>query len=299
MRSLGLIVFGIAVAATPIFSQAPAGTRPSFEVASIKPGTPGLRESPVNQPGRFAANNVSLRMMIGFAYSLRDFQIAGGPSWVTSDRWSIEAKAEEGSKFSTTGPPEPGKTSSVGLALQSLLEDRFALTSHRETRDVPVYALVIDKDGSKLKGVDPPSLPTPGQTPAQPPRPGPGGALPANFTPQPGAVMVGPGLILASAVTMAQMVSVLNRGIDRPIVDRTDLKGFFNVRLQFAAENAPGVATGVAPTDGPPGIPLPATEPQGPSIFTALQEQLGLKLESTKAPVEVMVIDSVRKPTEN
>src|SRR5437762_10379305 len=123
MRSLGIIVFGIAVAATPIFSQAPAGTRPSFEVASIKSGTAGLRESLVNQPGRFAANNVSLRMMIGFAYSLRDFQIAGGPSWVTSDRWSIEAKAEEGSKFSTTGPPEPGKTSSVGLALQSLLED--------------------------------------------------------------------------------------------------------------------------------------------------------------------------------
>jgi uncharacterized protein (TIGR03435 family) len=207
----------------------------------------------VNQPGRFAANNVSLRMMIGFSYSLRDFQISGGPSWISSDRWSIEAKAEEGSKFSTTGPPEPGKVSPVGLALQSLLEDRFALTTHRETRDVPVYALVIDKDGSKLKGVDPPSSPKAGQTPAQPPRPAPGGALPANFMPQPGAVMAGPGLILASAVTMAQLVTVLNRGIDRPIVDRTDLKGFFNVRLQFAPENTPGVAVGAAPTDGPPG----------------------------------------------
>ena len=102
--------------------------------------------------------------------------------------------------------------------------------------------------------------------------------------------MAGPGLILASAVTMAQVANVLTGRVGRPVVDRTNLRGYFNVRLSFAPETAPG---------GQAVAPATASDPVGSSIFTSVQEQLGLKLESTKAPAEVIVIDSVRKPTEN
>ena len=99
--------------------------------------------------------------------------------------------------------------------------------------------------------------------------------------------MAGPGMMLASAVTMAQIVIVLNRAVDRPIVDRTNLKGYFNMRVQFASDAAV------------PAAPADSTDPAGPSIFTAIQEQLGLKLEPAREAMEVLVIESVQRPTEN
>jgi uncharacterized protein (TIGR03435 family) len=257
-----------------LLSQVAADRKPAFEVASIKASTPGLRESMLNQPGRFAVNNLTLRQLIGFAYRPANSQvpqIAGGPDWIAGDQWTIEARVADGDP--AAGPEI------TALRLQSLLEDRFALKLHREMREQAVYALVVDKNGVKMATVDPPS-PAAGPAPPPPaPRPGPGGTLPADFMPRPGGIMAGPGVILASAVTMTQIANTLNRAVDRPIVDRTDLKGYFNMRLQFAPEPGPDVA--------------------GPSIFTAVQEQLGLKLESSKNAMEVLVIDSVQKPTEN
>jgi len=258
----------------------------TFDIASIKPGSPDVRESLNTQPnGRFVATSVTLKMLIGYAYSVREIQ--GGPSWVASDRWTIEAKAAEG-LILPSGPPEFGKPTSLGVALQSLLADRFALKVHRETKDVPAFDLVIDKARFKLTAVDPPPSATPGQVPAAPPppRPGPDGKLPADFMPVPGRIMAGPGVILASAVTMSQIANVLTGRVGRPVVDKTELKGYFNLRLEFAPEAAPGASS--APGDS-----------SGASIFAAIQEQLGLKLESTKVPMDSIVIDSVQKPTEN
>jgi uncharacterized protein (TIGR03435 family) len=146
-------------------------------------------------------------------------------------------------------------------------------------REQSVYALVVDKNGVKMPTVDPPPPATGTAPPPPAPRVGAGGTLPADFMPRPGGIMAGPGVILASAVTMTQIANTLNRAVDRPIVDRTDLKGYFNMRLQFAQDPGPDAVS--------------------PSIFTAVQEQLGLKLESSKNAMEVLIIDSVQKPAGN
>jgi uncharacterized protein (TIGR03435 family) len=270
-----------------LLSQAASGRKPAFEVMSIKASTPGLRESMSNQPGRFIANNLTLRQLIAFAYRPANSQVPqleGGPNWIADDQWTIEARVADGD--SAAGPEV------TALRIQSLLEDRFALRLHREMREQPVYALVVDKNGLKMPVVDPPPALAEQTPPPAPPRPGPGGTLPANFMPIPGRIMAGPGLILASAVTMTQIANALNRTVDRPIVDRTDLKGYFNMRVQFTPDSAQGRGA----LDAAPG---PANDSAGPSIFTAVQEQLGLRLEASKNAMEVLVIDSVQKPTEN
>jgi uncharacterized protein (TIGR03435 family) len=295
------IALGIVVAATPIFSQAPAEAKPSFEVASIKPSMPGARQRITIQPGgRFVADGVPLRLLIAIAYHLQAFQMSGGESWMTSDQWSIEAKAEEVSVIPPWAPPYIPEV--MALRLQSLLEDRFALKTHRETREFQVYTLTVSKNGSKITAADPPQA-TPGQPGLPPPgtRPplGPDGAMPASFAPPPGATLAGPGTILASAIPMDQIVMLLGRLTDRPVIDKTGLTGYFNVKLQFAPETAGGKAFGAGPAGGSPLAPPTTSDPAGPSIFTAVQEQLGLKLEPAKEPVEVLVIDSVQKPSEN
>jgi bla regulator protein blaR1 len=295
----------IGAVAIPLQSQAPS--KPSFEVASVKPSAGagnfmGIGRAP---GGRFTANNVPLRFLIQNAYRVRDFQVIGGPSWMASERWDVEAKAEEGSIPAPSGPPDPNVADPMSIRLQSLLEERFQLKLHRETRELPIYTLTIVKDGLKMKSVEAPPRLVPGQAPPgpSPPPPPPGGGLPANFTPAPGSVMMSPGRLLGSAMTMTQLVNSISGLLGRSIVDKTELKGYFDVRLQFAPESAPGSSgpVGPAPGGGPPiaGPPAGASDPAGPSIFTAVQEQLGLRLESTRGPVEVLVIDSVQKPTEN
>jgi uncharacterized protein (TIGR03435 family) len=262
-------------------SQAPRGTLPSFEVASIKPSPDGGRESLLTQPGRFVASNVTLKMIIGFAYRLRPYELVGGPSWIEKDKWTIEARAEG----ADSGPQ------ATALRLQALLQDRFALKTHGERRELPVYVLTVSKGGSKLTVVDPPPQQVPGQAAPLPPPPvRPDGTLPTNFMPVPGRTVVGPGLILASAVNMAEIVRVLTGQVGRPVVDQTNLGGYYNVRLRFAPETA---------ANGFSAATRAATDPSGPSIFTAVQEQLGLRMESGNAPFEIMVIDSAERPTAN
>jgi uncharacterized protein (TIGR03435 family) len=286
-----LVVLGIAGAATPISSQAPAKDKPSFDVASIRPSVPGTHQGIAIQPGgRFVANGIPLRLLIAIAYHLQAFQMSGGESWMTNDQWSIEAKTAEGTVDPpSAAPPYMGVPNSMAVRLQSLLEDRFALKTHRETRELRVYALTVSTGGSKLKVADPPPQATSGQQSAPPPgspqQAQPGGARPANFAPPPGSVLAGPGTIVGSAVTMDQTVTLLSRvrPIGRPVIDKTGLKGYFNISLQYDPETAD-------PT---------TSETVSPSIFTAIQEQLGLKLESTQEPAEFLVIDSGQKPSEN
>jgi uncharacterized protein (TIGR03435 family) len=294
-KTLSLIVLGMAVVAIPLLSQAPGAARPSFEVASVKPSDPGQRGSSImNQPGgRLVIRAVPLRALITFAYRVRDFQISGGPGWVTTDRWDMEARAEEGSITPPNGPPDPNTPDAMAIRLQSLLEDRFQLKFHRETRDLPIYELSLAKGGLKLKLSE-------DQTPYQPPERGAppppplqrGGAMP-RFS-----MRMGRGNLEGVAMDIPNIVQAFSSQLGRTVVDKTGLKGLYDFKLQWTPDTvAQGGPGGLAGPGGPEAAP--PIDPNGPSIFTAIQEQLGLKLDSTKGPVEVLVIDNVRKPTEN
>jgi len=259
--------------------------RPSFEVASIKPSNSSdgrimFRNTP---GGRFSTQGTPLRLLIGDAYRVRDSQISGGPSWINTERWDIEAKAESGAGLS------PGQ---IQLMLQSLLAERFQLKLHTETRELPIYELMVAKNGPKLKSVPPPERPTPG---AALPPPVPGGPLP------PGAFKIGRGEIEAASATLANLIQALSQQLGRTIIDKTGLTGNFDIKRNWTPDPGQtlGGPFGSVPVPVGPDVGPPPADPNGPSLFTAIQEQLGLRLESTKGPVEVLVIDSVERPSEN
>jgi uncharacterized protein (TIGR03435 family) len=256
---------------------------PTFEVASIKPSKSGeqgtyLRRQP---GGLFRATNATLRALIASAY-LNQFppkgeRIFGGPSWIDTEHFDIDAKSE--------GDPSRKE---VNLMAQALLEDRFKLVVH-----LPIYALVLSKAGKTgpqlTKHSDDAKCTDPAAGP--PPPPNPGESVPAFCG---GFFMIPGGSALretGNRITMDMLVQFLGQSVDRTVVDRTGLSEVFDFTLEFAPELGPGSQTGATGGASDPSAP--------PSIFTALQEQLGLKLESQKGPVEVFVIDHVEQPSEN
>jgi len=208
-------------------------------------------------------------MLVGLAYRLQEFQISGGPGWIGSDRFDVEGKA---------GNPK-ADPDQVRLMLQSLLEDRFKLKLHRETKESSVYALVVGKDGPKIKlsSDQGPEI---------------NGPAPPGAGPNHGAMRFGAGSLTGNAVTLSLFARLLSQQLDRIILDKTNLTGRFDIQLHWT----PGV--GEVPYD-PSGYTLPPSDSSGPSVLAAIQEQLGLRLESIKAPVEIVVIDSVEKPSGN
>jgi uncharacterized protein (TIGR03435 family) len=242
---------------------AQAQPRPAFEVASIKPGDPNSRQFGIGVRGSlFIATNASLKRMIGFAYDVRDHQISGGPKWLDSDRLSIEAKP-------SAIPFSLERMEPLKLMLQSLLEERFKFAFHRETKVEPVYELVVAKGGPRLKENS---------------APGPDGRV--------GLFGKGRGDLTATAMPIAVLAGALSQRMGRSVIDKTGLSGKYDFTLLYTPDdNAPGSRD---ERDA-----APAPDPSGPSIFTALQEQLGLKLESAKGPVEVLVIDHAEKPDAN
>ena len=289
------IVLGIAIVAIPILSQAPAGGRPSFDVASIKVHPPPLTRIIVTMPpGRFVAEGFSLKMLVGRAYGVPDLRVLGGPNWAASERYDIEAKAE--------GTIAQGQ---LPLMLQSLLEGRFQLKAHKETRELPVYDLVVARGGSKMKLSEDQTPPAPVPPPTAGDRgagargaaPGPGGRggpFPGGPLPR-GAFFGGRGSLQATAAQLSTLVNFLTNQLGRPVYDKTGLTGLFDIKLDWT----PGAEQATLPFGPNPDAPPPPADASGPSLFTALQEQLGLRLESTKGPVDVIVIDSAQKPTEN
>jgi uncharacterized protein (TIGR03435 family) len=277
-----------ALLAIPLLCQPQQESKPSFEVSSVKPSSPTQQGGMELQPnGRFVAYAVTVRNLLTTAYRVRNFQIVGGPGWIETDRFDVEARAEEGSIRPSSGFPDPNVPGPMETRIQSLLEDRFQLKAHRETRELPVYELTAAKGGSKMKLSDDQTVVQ--RKPGDPPPPLPrGGGLPR------GALRAGRGNMEANAIPFANFVSALSGMIGRTIVDKTGLTGFYDIKLQWSPDSAPA-ANAAAPA-------APETQPvdsNGPSIFTALQEQLGLKLESAKGPVAVIVIDSIEKPSQN
>ena len=267
---------GILVATGLVHSQTATTARPEFAVTSVKPNRTGCCTSGGVGNGGGGGKNVTLKELIGFTYRIQQFQLSGGPPWIGSDRYDIEGKAED----------PKADFEQLRLMLRSLFEARFKLKVHRETKESPAYALVVGKGGPRVKlSSDQASQDV-------------NGPAPAGAGPNRGAVRIGVGNLVGNAVTLSWFASMLSPRLDRLVIDKTNLTGRFDIRLQWApspGESLFGVPTEIIDMNG---ITV-RLDPSGPSIFSAIQEQLGLKLESTKAPVELLVIDHVEKPSEN
>ncbi len=305
MRKLLLLVTGLsaivavglpsparlrAQAQAPAAADAPAN--PVFEVASVKQNRSGEGFIRVGMApgGRFTATNVPLRQLIQLAYQIQPFQIVGGPNWIASDRFDIVAKAA-----GDVPPPTPGVAGPMQLMMRTLLADRFKLTLHNEQREMPIYALVLAKADGKLgpqlksSTTDCAALMGAAARRGGPPPP------PSFNEPMQCGMRVFPGALSAGGFPLSQLTQFLSSTVQRIVVDRTGLTGNFDLNMTWTPDQMPQ-----GRGDPPPGAPpLPAIDPNGPSIFTAVQEQLGLKLESTKAPVDVLVIDRAEHPTED
>jgi uncharacterized protein (TIGR03435 family) len=275
----------VALAVIAVMTVMGQTARPQFEAASVKPtgDRGGGRVRPM--PGRIVASG-PLSVLMQAAYGVQPFQIAGAPEWVKWDGYGIDAR--------TSGKPDRAQ---MFLMLQSLLEERFRLRIHRESREMPVYALAPGRGGLKLppprdgicsEDAESQPLPEPGarmQPPGVGSRPAPRcGGLNVTLEPE-GARMLG------GKVPMSEFARVLSRVLDRTVRDQTGFSGVFDVKLDFQ----PDETTPVFPPPPPGTIPA---ETAAPSIFTAVQ-QLGLRLESAKGPVEVLVIDHVERPSAN
>ena len=251
----------------------------AFEVISIKPNAAADNRVMIRMApgGRFTATGVPVRVLISQAFNVRDFQITGGPGWLSSDRFDVNAKAPDG--VGERVPPEI-----LRPMLQAMLVEPFQLKTHTESKEMPVYSLVQGKGGPKLKVSE------------TPPPTGPGGGGPGG---RPQMMRMGRGQLSANGGTMKAFAQQLSQILGRPVTDNTGLDGFYDIELEFTPEPGQG---GGGPGGGgvppPPGA-IPQSDTNGPSIFTAVQEKLGLKLESSKGPVDILVIDSISKPTEN
>jgi uncharacterized protein (TIGR03435 family) len=255
-----------ALTATSVLAQAYA-----FEAASVKPArsdNPSFQGVSRPPGGRFTAVSAPLRFLILYAYRLQGDQLVGAPDWIANERFDIVAKMEGDPPSIVTTGPDP-----IRLATQRLLADRFGLLVHRETRELDIYALTMARPagqpGRALK-------PSPDDCAVMAARAR--ASAPRTDGPVPFVCgqNVGPGRIRFAGYPISQFANGLSQMVGRAIVDRTGLTGNWAFELTYAPE--------------------PSPDSDEPSLFTAIQEQLGLKLEATKGPVEVLVIDRVERP---
>ena len=277
------------------------GMAQEFEVASIKQNTSCANRptQSIPSPGRFTLECQTVKSLIQVAYgALADgvsfnrkmLDVTGGPGWMESDRYDIAAKAEGAARVEQMGGP----------MMRALLEDRFKLKVHRESKESSVYFLEVGKGGSKLVRTKEGSCvpidlnhlqrPTPGETP-----PNYCGNTRVRRKGTVGMVMT----LDANGISLADLTGGPLHGLSgRPVIDKTELEGLFNVHMEFTPEGAMG-GMGGREGAGANGAPAPPVDPGAPSIFTAVQEQLGLKLVPGKGPIDVLVVDHLERPSEN
>jgi uncharacterized protein (TIGR03435 family) len=235
----------------------------SFDVASVRNGDPSFRGMSMHvSPSGFNVTNVTLKFLIQYAWDVKKFQILGGPGWIGSDLFTIEAKSDNGQDVDFDHADSESYRAfaeRLHLKVRSLLADRFTLRLHREQRVMPVYELVLAAGGPKLS----PS---------------------AN---EQEGLTSGPGLLKGSGVRASTIASGLSDATERVVIDRSGLSGYYDYTLKWTPEMASGTEPQAPQKDG------------GVSLFTAVQEQLGLKLKAAKGPVEVLVIDGAEKPAAN
>jgi uncharacterized protein (TIGR03435 family) len=283
----------IAVAAAVAAAVVPAtvAQSPRFDAASVKINKErtggGIRLQP---GGRYEFGNMTLRSLIGSAYQRFAFdgrQVIGGPAWLDTERFDIIAQTGSG-----TPPTDPdGFPGPLFAMMRALLEERFKVAVHNEAREQPTYLLVpVRRDGRLGSGITRLESGCPaamkqmnaGERPA--PRPGRGPDC---------SLGGGPGRLQGNAISLEIFARALSNEVGRHVVDKTGIIGDFDIDLTFAPEFSPGRRG-----DPPPDAAALAAGDR-PSIFTAVQEQLGLKLESSRGPVDVLVVDRAEMPTEN
>jgi len=309
MKQLTLALLGIALTACGIQAQEKTSQAPpAFEVASVKPSSPNpgspLGMLPVAMPapnGRFTATNMPLRLLVRMAYGVQDFQIDGGPSWQMSQRFDITAKAEDGS---------PATMVAMLPMLKALLVDRFKLKVHTETRAMAVSSLVVAREdgklGPKLKPTtsDCSNAEAENKKLAEAVLKGGPGAL-AGMMPKPGetrkcAMMpsMSPGGfgMIADGQPISLIAQLLTQATGRIVTDKTGLTGLYDWEIRFDPQIMIQIAS-QAGVNLPAGVAPPQSD--SPSLLTALREDLGLKLNSERGPVEILVIDSAEMPEAN
>jgi uncharacterized protein (TIGR03435 family) len=266
---------GVALSPQSVLVQSVTAARPAFEVASIKPNPSGDRRGTTwfGPGGAFTATNTTLRALIETAYQIapRKGFVTGGPAWLDSNRFDIAVKAEAGAI--APGELDREGVDTMKLMLQTLLDARFNLRLRRETKDLPIYELLASKRGPKLtKTVEPDC------------------SRPVSLCHR---LQGGSGRgIDGHAVEMQDLATFLTSFTDRVVHDKTGIKGYFDIRTTGWSDpnRRPDAGVGVA------GRPEEVLDPSGPSVFTVLEEQLGLRLLATKGPVETFVIERAERP---
>jgi uncharacterized protein (TIGR03435 family) len=245
-----------------------------FEVASVRPAASNTVGSTIQglPGGRLNIRNMSLKEIIVVAWRIQPFQVAGAPAWLDSAHYDISAKSGDGAN-----------QSDLTLMLRALLVDRFHLKFHRETKELPIYSLVIAKKHGELgpgltESTDRDCTTDPSSRSVVEAR--------KLFGLQCGEMAAYGGQIRAVSIPLDRLTPRLSRLMDREVVNKTGLTANFNIHLEWTPER-------------PQGDALSPPEVEGPSIFTAIQDQLGLKLESQKGPVDILVVDHVEKPSAN
>ena len=265
-------------------------TPPAFEVASVKINKSGGANRFIQpQPGgRLNVTNMPLRNLIAFAYQVRIFQVDGGPNWIDSVGFDIVAKAP-----GEVSSVSPGQPSEYQMMLRRLLADRFKLVVRDETREVPIYTLTLARSDGRLgPRITPSTTDCQALMKAASGRGGGPGPVIDQAKVTCGA-RIGVGRMEIGGFPIRELATSLTMLLQRPVVDRTGLNGNFDASMTFTPEPLPGVPA--LPT-GPQATPV---DPDAPSIFTALQEQLGLKLESTRGLQPLLVIDRAEMPAED
>lgn len=287
----------LVVAAHSAASQAPA-PKPAdaappavFEAASIKPQAPssdGSIRVMVQYPpnGRLTAAGATVKRLICVAYGLSDFQVLGGPTWIDEDRYDVEATPGAALEEQLQKLNSDQSTLVKHQMLQALLADRFKLTLHHDTKELPIYALVVAKGGPKLQQTKPDDA-NPGSANA-PSHPSNKGRMRMSF--QSTAIEM-----TATGMAMDGLARQLASQLGSTVQDQTGLKGIYDFTLHFTPDDAHMDAS----DSGGSGANGSLSDNSGTSIFAAVQDQLGLKLESKKGPVEVVVVDHVDKPSDN
>lgn len=271
-------------------SQSPASTAdlPKYEVATIKPTTSeGERRTIMMTPDGTSMHGVAIQMLLQQAFGVESDRIVDAPGWVKSSQYDIEAKV---------GPEDAPRMDKLKREQRAamflpLLEERFNLKYHHETRELPMYALVVAKGGPKLTEAKP-GDPMPHSDAAKPDGP------PKDRVGNRGMMMMNPGSLEAHGGGMFFLSHALSSIVGRTVVDKTGLTGTYDFKLQWTPDEAAMLMAHVGSEGGPPNGGMPA-DTGGPSLFTALEEQLGLKLESQKSMVDVIVIDRIDPPSEN
>ena len=249
--------------------------RYEYEAATIKPSQgpgPYKKIGLWAAPDGFSAWFISPQQIISIAYGVESFQLSGGPSWLPSERFDVEVKMDSATADALGKLNPEQRAHAQQQMLQALVAERFQLKVHRETKEGTIYTLVIAKGGSKLREAKPG---VPGM-----------GDMGSKFS----------GDLTAQTVPIAQLAKILTQMLGHPVLDKTELKGVYDFELRFTPDDRLQPPPGAPPDSR---LPPPPADSNAPSLFDALQEQLGLKLESGKGPVDVIVIDHVERPSGN